>query len=153
MVAVTHLSGIAGVPARRCLRWPCRCCPRTSKSQRRASTEWDCTAPSRRTGACGRRVCALCWLPPPGIWSSQELSRNTESIIRKEKKRFLNCPATVEYDGEKPPKYNKYCVCTYSNSRVDKNLSVHDNYIISGHIQRLQVKMFKLKGSLYTQQS
>lgn len=86
-VAMFHLSDRPGVPARRCLRWARQCCPHTSRSQWRASTEWTCTGPARHTEACGRPVCVARQLPPPGIWSWQELSRNTGDAIKSHRTR------------------------------------------------------------------
>lgn len=83
-----YLLDTPGVPARPSLRWACRCCPRTSTCQWRASTGWACTGPARHTEACGRRVGASQRLPPSGIWSSQELSENTERMMKKTEKRF-----------------------------------------------------------------
>lgn len=66
-VAEFYLLDTPGVPARTCQGWPCRCCPRTSICQWRASTEWECTGPARHTEACEHRVGASQRLPPPGI--------------------------------------------------------------------------------------
>lgn len=91
VVTVLYLLDSPGVPARPCLQWPCRCCPRTSTCQWRASTEWGCTGPARHTEACELRVGASQRLPPPGIWSSQELSGNMEYMMKKTKKQVYTC--------------------------------------------------------------